>query len=466
MTRLFGKYELVEELSRRNTVATLKCRADDGETVIVKVFDSPGATDRLRIANRAAALARLDHPGLARARGLEEDGDDVALVYDWVAGETVASMIERGVRFTDAQLFECMRQLLDALKHAHDRDPPVIHRDIKPQNVVWTGERFVLIDFDAAREVFADSGTASVVGTTGYAGPEQFVGSSEPRSDQYGIAATVLHMATHRHPTDFPLAGLHIDLSKTTLSIPMRRLLGRMLEPQVERRFDSVDDALQAVATEDGLEAWEVAMEPARAIDGVIEARRIDDVLEIEIGSRSSSIAWVFYAIAAVVLGIAAYFGQVVWQLAASPELMIIAYPIQLLFGLIAIYLGSRARQEYRARASATLRLSQDGWTLELPNQTVSGHGTMNIRSLGHSGAASTGGLTPISIREALAVDVDHNTHRFGDGLLPVEAAAIVDTVRAFQSPPAEAEFVFADFETNVDEDAAEQIAAPAARST
>lgn len=452
--RVFDRFDVLAELSRRGQISTLKCTDPDGKLVVLKVFEAPSESDKARIRSRAVAIGSLDHEGLAKARGVVESSESLALIYDWVDGETVASLIERGVRFTDAELFECMRQVLEALDHAHTRTPPVIHRDLKPQNIIWTGTRFVVIDFDSAREVFADSGNASVVGTTGYAGPEQFVGGSEPRSDQYGLAATVLHMATHQHPTDFPLAGLRVDLTKTMLSIPMRRVLDRMLDPQADRRFDSAAVALEAVATEDGLEPWQVAIEPLNGIDGAVTVERRDDELHIEIASRTSARRWMLHATACAMMAPAYLLLSVLPQLIKDPFFAVFSLPLTMLVFIFAIYFGSRARQEYRSRIAATIAVTDEGWTLERPGSApLEGRGAMEIRNAGHSAAASTGGVTPISIRESLVVKSGPSEIRFGVGLLPIEATAIVDAVRAFQGS-AEDEVMFAN--QAADDDVAE----------
>ena len=453
--RLFGTYEVVKELTRRGQISTLKCRDASGATVILKHFESPTPADRARIAARGAALSKLDHPGLADARGVHEDEAAIAIAYDWIPGETVDTLIARGQRFTDAELFECTRQLLEALDHAHCRDPPVMHRDVKPQNVVWTGERFVLIDFGAAREVFADSGTASVVGTTGYAAPEQFVGGAEPRSDQYGVAATVLHMATHKHPTDLPLAGLRIDLTKTMLTLPMRRLLGRMLEPHSERRFPSAAVALGAVETEKGLEPWDVAFAPLRGITTVVKAERRGDELHVDIPTRTHPMKWLLFGMFTLALVPLYFLMSFLPHLDPTASLLIL--PMQIALFILAPYLGSRAMQEWRSRIPAKVTLTPDRWILEHGKEVHGGDAPIEIRATGESAASSTLGLTPVSMRGGLIAKVDGDEIRFAHGLLPVEAKSLAATLNAFQRSPDEV--VFEHFESTEDDDHQDEVA-------
>ena len=170
MEDLLDRYSNPVTLSKRGPRHTIRC--DD---VVIKRFLTLDPLDRERIRARAEALKTLDHPGLARCHGVVEDGQSIALVYSWVEGETIAQMIDDGHRWSEAELYDFIVAICDAMLTAHTSDPPIVHRDLKPHNIVWTGERFVVIDFDAARE-FADSvGNVSVIGTTGYAAPEQFL---------------------------------------------------------------------------------------------------------------------------------------------------------------------------------------------------------------------------------------------------------------------------------------------------
>ena len=376
----------------------------------MKSFIEPSASDLQRLRSRAAALQQLNHPGLAKPREAIENADTFALAYDWVEGETIAEMIERGRRFTDAELLQCLRDVLDALDYAHQQDPPVIHRDIKPQNIVWTGERFVVIDFDAARDVLAGDGSASVVGTTGYAAPEQFVGAAEPRSDQYGLASTVLHMATHRHPTEFPLAGLRIDMSRADLSTPIRRLLDRMLQPQVDARFADSATALDAAETAAGIEPWRVPLEALDDLRSSLSADVEEERLTFRFDSRTRPEAFTRAAVA-LALCVAGmlfcYIAPVFADGSSDAYLMFslfLQYSVYVWFLLIP-YFGSRLLQEYRGRKPATLSVGAYDWWLEVGNGApVQESGEADVRLVGRSGAQSVAGITPVSIRNALTV--------------------------------------------------------------
>jgi len=98
------------------------------------------------------------------------------------------------------RVVEIALEILEALQYLHGRRPPVIHRDLKPSNVMTTAEGPIkLIDFGIARH-FAPLTQVTMIGTQGYAAPEQYSGRPEPRSDLYSLAAMMHQALSGRDP--------------------------------------------------------------------------------------------------------------------------------------------------------------------------------------------------------------------------------------------------------------------------
>ena len=143
----------------------------------------------------AQAAARLNHPGIVTLYELGERDGHALLVSELVPGPTL-SRLHQGGRLRDRDVAEIAADLSDALAHAHARG--VIHRDVKPQNVIvrddqGAGQRAKLMDFGIARIAGAPTLTAAgeVVGTLAYMSPEQADGSlAGPESDVYSLALT------------------------------------------------------------------------------------------------------------------------------------------------------------------------------------------------------------------------------------------------------------------------------------
>ena len=416
MTVLFGRYEEDRVLSRRATTATLLCRDSADLPVVLKVFRSPSDTAREKLRERASALQQLDHPGLARCLGFEEDRDDVAIAFAWVEGETVAAMIERGRRFTTDELWDCLAQVTLAMTAAHRAPRPVVHRDVKPQNLVLAGARYVLIDFDAARELFDTHSNASVVGTTGYAAPEQFVGRAVPASDQYGLAATVLHMATHRHPGEFELKRLRIDLSATDISAPLKRTLTRMLEPQPAARFPDGDVLLTAIDSGSGVEPWETALVPLEKLSGsIVQTTRTPDELRIDIAPRWRPASVVFAGGGAVLVAAASLIAVLVYDVRFTLAIL----------GVLALAAGvPHARMEWRRRGYSSVRITNDEWSIESADKRISGPRDRPPQ-LSATRMPSLESSMFLESRAGLTATSEGESIDFGLGMLPAEAEAV-----------------------------------------
>ena len=166
-------------------------------------FSDPGL--RRQFEREARLLARLHHPALPRVSDHFNENDGQFLVMQFIAGDDLEEMrrSRAGGVFEPAEVLRWGDQLLDALDYLHTQEPPIIHRDIKPQNLKLTARgQIILLDFGLAKGFagetsrLADAG--SVVGyTPGYAPLEQIQGTgTDPRSDLYSLAATLYQLLT------------------------------------------------------------------------------------------------------------------------------------------------------------------------------------------------------------------------------------------------------------------------------
>jgi serine/threonine protein kinase len=181
-----------------------------GSTVALKetFFDEPGL--RKAFEREARLLNHLRHPALPRVSDHFAEDEGQFIVMEFIAGDDLAEKLrERGGAFPLSEVLNWADQLLDALDYLHTQEPPIIHRDIKPQNLKLTPRKhIVLLDFGLAKGTLAHqaAGTAtkSVFGySRNYAPLEQIQGAgTDPRSDLYSLAATLYHLMTNVTPPD------------------------------------------------------------------------------------------------------------------------------------------------------------------------------------------------------------------------------------------------------------------------
>ncbi|HEX8795708.1 MAG TPA: serine/threonine-protein kinase [Polyangiaceae bacterium] len=225
---------------------------ENGRSVAIKRFDVRGARrwKDVELAEREArVLATLDHPLVARyIEHFEEDGA-LFLVMERVSGETLEAIRKREGPLPEAEVRRFLACADRAFSYLHGRRSPVIHRDVKPANVVRRGDgSYVLVDFGAVSDSLRRGTGSTVVGTMGYMAPEQLQGRSLPTSDVYAVGATALAALTGVEPEKLPHRGLRVDVRAALegkASPELVTTLERMLEPDPDDRAPSLAYALE-----------------------------------------------------------------------------------------------------------------------------------------------------------------------------------------------------------------------------
>lgn len=153
-----------------------------------------------RFRQEAIALARLSHPNIAMLHGLEQHGDQLLMIMEYVRGDTLETIVQRSGRLAWSRACELCISVLQALDHAHDKG--VVHRDIKPANIMLSSTGMVkVMDFGIARLMGRNRQTqfGHAVGTPMYMSPEQLRGHEvDGRTDLYAVAAVLFELVTGR----------------------------------------------------------------------------------------------------------------------------------------------------------------------------------------------------------------------------------------------------------------------------
>ena len=201
-----GRYKVIREIARggMGVVYLALDLLKNREVAVKKSFFSDRKQSRKGFEIEAKLLARLEHEGLPKVLDyffLEDDSQ--ALVMDYIGGETLADVLESGAfRVGDgldsSKVMDWTVQILDILCYLHNFEPPVVHRDIKPNNIKLTTEgKIILLDFGLAK----GSAVTLVGGMSGYSPLEQVNRTgTDPRSDIYALGTTLFHLLTNECP--------------------------------------------------------------------------------------------------------------------------------------------------------------------------------------------------------------------------------------------------------------------------
>jgi len=253
---IHGHYRYVRSLGEGSQGST--CLAIDersGREVALKRIEIRSAKEWKCIElfeRECRVLQAINHPSVPRyIEHFSEDGA-IVLVMERIVGESLQQIRMRGERMSEAQAWRLLHSVGEILDALHGMHPPVIHRDIKPHNLVMRPDSSVaLVDFGAVRDAIRVRDGSTVAGTFGYMAPEQFQGRAFAQSDVYSLGATIVALMTGLEPEQMPHRGLRIDVaSHLNVSPPLKAVLERMLEPDPDRRPKSVHDAMGVYAPE------------------------------------------------------------------------------------------------------------------------------------------------------------------------------------------------------------------------
>ncbi|MDJ0634287.1 MAG: serine/threonine-protein kinase [Xenococcaceae cyanobacterium MO_188.B29] len=283
---LQGRYAIERQLRKHAGRQTLLARdLATQELVVIKLltFGNDFEWQDLKLfAREAQILQELSHPAIPCYLDYFElnlpDLKGFALVQTYIPARSLSEHLQAGRTFSEVEVKQIAKALLEVLIYLHERLPPVIHRDLKASNVLLGAPRsgslrdrsgehvgqVYLVDFgsvrglsDGSSESCADfvktavaqqDGSITVVGTYGYMPPEQFGGRAVPATDLYGLGATLIHLVTGSHPADLLQDDMKIQFEQlVNLSPAFLNWLKWLTEPSLKRRSASAREALQAL---------------------------------------------------------------------------------------------------------------------------------------------------------------------------------------------------------------------------
>ncbi len=174
--------------------------------VALKIAHPPGQNtlteQRQTFLAEARLLSQLHHPGICSIYDYFELSGGLYIIMELVIGHSLddyAANQPHGL--SETELRRLMVESLAILGYLHSQSPPIVHRDFKPANLLRTDEGdFKLVDFGISRQRVRGQRDTQVIGTEGYASPEQCAGLSEPATDIYAWGATMFFAATRQHP--------------------------------------------------------------------------------------------------------------------------------------------------------------------------------------------------------------------------------------------------------------------------
>jgi serine/threonine-protein kinase len=253
-----GRYQVLQLLGQGGMGAVYQV-ADlriGGKLLAMKEMSDAAITDPQEKAAAIAAfgqeaqlLAQLDHANIPKVSDFFTENQKHYIVMELVPGETLENRLARqGAPCSEPEVRGWALQLCDVLIYLHGRNPPVIFRDLKPGNVMVTpAGQLKLIDFGIAR-LFkpGKTGDTAIMGTPGYAPPEQHgKGQTDARSDIYSLGVVMHHLLTLYDPATTPFKLPPARQINRTISAGMEAIIARATQLNVNQRYQTVVELRQ-----------------------------------------------------------------------------------------------------------------------------------------------------------------------------------------------------------------------------
>jgi serine/threonine protein kinase/Flp pilus assembly protein TadD len=277
-----GRFELIEELGTGGMGKVY--RAYDkkiGEEVALKLLHPEIALDERtvdRFRNEIKLARRISHRNVCRLHELHEEGKTLFITMEYVSGQDLKGLIRETGALSTGKAISIAKQVAEGMAEAHDLG--VVHRDLKPQNIMVDKEGLAkIMDFGIARSLRAAGMTAEgmIIGTPEYMAPEQVEGQeADQRTDIYALGAILFEMVAGRPPFegDSPLSVAYKHKNETPIPPrqlnaqipePFNQLILRCLEKEKENRYQTADELLgDLVRIEEGLPIYERIVLKAR----------------------------------------------------------------------------------------------------------------------------------------------------------------------------------------------------------
>lgn len=263
-----GKLRIVRQLAFGGLSAIYLAQKDGHETVVVKEAVVPAnADDKARekavelFKREAMFLIKLNHPNIARVFDHFQEEGRSYLLLEYIRGQDLRQMVKQHGRQSEIEVLNWARQVACILDYLHNQDPPIIHRDLTPDNLVRREDGSItLIDFGAANE-FVGTATGTLVGKQAYIAPEQLRGKATTLSDIYAFGGTLFYLLTGVDPD--ALSESHPKEMVPEISDAVDRLVARATSMEEEMRYQSAKEIIKEI---DGILSQLDAVSSASAV--------------------------------------------------------------------------------------------------------------------------------------------------------------------------------------------------------
>lgn len=241
-----GRYSIKSKLASGGQAVVYKALRDNGDPVVLKEFQlilGESIAAQIESAkdfeNECAILGQLRHPSIIRSLDMFYEEGRLYLVLEHVEGKTLRQFVNDNGPLHDDQIINFTKQMCDILRYLHSQEPPVVHRDFTPDNlIVQPDGQLKLIDFSVAQRK-KDKALGDCAGKHSYTPPEQFRGEACPQSDIYALGATMYFLATGKDPV--PITTSELPVVTMPGNKHLSKIIRNATQLDLTQRYESAD---------------------------------------------------------------------------------------------------------------------------------------------------------------------------------------------------------------------------------
>ena len=249
-----GKIKIVRQLAFGGFSAIYLAQKDGVDLIVLKEAVVPPSADpeakkqaEEYLKKESKMLFGLSHPNIARVLDFFVEEDRHYLVLEYIHGQDLRQLVKQHGAQSQVKVALWAKDILSILQYLHNHEPPIVHRDLTPDNIVLKNDgSLILIDFGAANE-FVGTATGTLIGKQAFIAPEQLRGKATPDSDIYSLAGTLFFLLTGKDPV--PLSVSHAAKDNADIDSQLDDLIASMSAFEAEKRPDlkSIEESLQEI---------------------------------------------------------------------------------------------------------------------------------------------------------------------------------------------------------------------------